>query len=163
LAWIGSFGGYADLRNVIVFLTTGIHQFESQRFTGRVEQYNRWKLLKLLAPLVGDPHDRDALMRIATRRLTNPFDDVGAIAAELGPDGRTVMELCESRRYELTQRLLGRLSPDTRAALDQLSPVTVASRLRGRLWLVHGAADESIPFTESLRLAAAAGAGARAI
>ena len=163
LGWIGSFGGYADLRNVIVFLTTGVHQFGSERYRGHVEEYNRWKLLALLAPLVDDADDRETLRRIASRRLANPFDDVHALAADLGPAGRAVMELSESRREEQTRRLLAHLSPATRDALDRLSPVTVASRLHGRLWLVHGAADDSIPFTESLRLAAASGAGARAI
>jgi acetyl esterase/lipase len=163
LAWFGSFGGYADLRNVIVFLTSGIHRFQGRRYSGRVEEYNRWKLAALLAPLVDDEHDRARLLLIASRRLANPSGDVSAIVGELGPSGRTVMSLVESRREELTTMLLGRLSPATRGQLERLSPAAVAPRLRARLWLVHGAGDDSIPFTESLRLADAAGPRARVI
>ena len=36
-------------------------------------------------------------------------------------------------------------------------------RLAGRLLIAHGAGDESIPYTESLRLSAAAGPHERAI
>src|SRR5438093_1188901 len=46
------------------------------------------------------------------------------------------------------------------AALDRLSPLPVMSHLRGRALIAHGRADISIPYTESLRLARAAGAHA---
>lgn len=39
--------------------------------------------------------------------------------------------------------------------LDSLSPVRVASRVRGRLILIHGRGDPAVPYTETLRLAAA--------
>src|SRR5439155_742360 len=59
LAWVGSFGGYADLRNVIVYLTSGVHMFQHHRYAGRVEEYNRWKLAALLTPFVQDEPDRE--------------------------------------------------------------------------------------------------------
>jgi hypothetical protein len=163
LAWIGTFGGYADLRNVIVYLTTGIHTFQGRRHAGRVEEYNRWKLAALLAPLLDDPGDRERLASIASRRLANPADDTGALAAGLGPSGRTAMSLVLSRREDLTGALVDRLSPATRAQLDHLSPIAVVPRLRARLLVVHGADDDSIPFTESLRLAEGAPRGTRVV
>jgi pimeloyl-ACP methyl ester carboxylesterase len=39
--------------------------------------------------------------------------------------------------------------------LDALSPERVARRIRGRLILIHGRGDPAVPYTESLRLAAA--------
>jgi hypothetical protein len=156
LAWAGSFGGYADLRNVVLYLTTGTHAFQGQRHAGRVEEYNRWKLAALLAPLVADDGDREGLARIAARRLADPGDDTSALAARLGPDGRAAMSLVESRREDLTRTLLDRLSPATRAQLDRLSPLAALPRLRARLLVAHGVDDDSIPFTESLRLAEAA-------
>jgi fermentation-respiration switch protein FrsA (DUF1100 family) len=163
LAWIGSFGGYADLRRVIVYLTTGIHTFQGRRYAGRVEEYNRWKLAALLTPLIDDSGDRERLALIASRRLANPSDDTSALAAQLEPSGRTAMSLVLSRREDLTTTLLDRLSPATRAQLDRLSPITVVSRLRARLLVAHGVDDDSIPFTESLRLAEAAGPAARVV
>src|SRR5213593_669666 len=146
LAWVGSFGGYADLRNVVVYLTTGVHTFQHHRHAGRVEEYNRWKLAALLTPFVEDERDRERLALIASRRLADPSDDTGALAAELGPSGRLVMDLVLSRREDLTRELLDRLSPVVRAELGRLSPVDVAPRLRTRLLIVHGADDDSIPF-----------------
>ena len=39
--------------------------------------------------------------------------------------------------------------------LDALSPERVASRIPGRLILIHGRGDLAVPYTETLRLAAA--------
>jgi pimeloyl-ACP methyl ester carboxylesterase len=47
------------------------------------------------------------------------------------------------------------LSPPLRALLDALSPVRVAPDVTARLVLIHGGSDHGIPYTESLRLAAA--------
>lgn len=163
LTWVGSFGGYADLRNVIVYLTTGVHTFQGRRYARRVEEYNRWKLVALLTPFVDDERDRERLALIASRRLANPSDDTGPLAAALGPSGRAVMDLVLSRREDLTTELLDRLSPVARVELARLSPVTVVPHLRARLLIAHGADDDSIPFTESLRLAEAAGPGARVV
>lgn len=52
-------------------------------------------------------------------------------------------------------RLLTALPPDLQQYLDALSPLRVARDIRARLVLVHGRADRAVPYTESLRLAAA--------
>ncbi len=143
----GSFGGYADLRSVIAFITT----------SEGAEPYNRWKLLRLLAGFVGDECDRGGLDVIAQAKLANPFEDTGRLELALGADGQAVLALVHNRRAEAVSQLLASLSPTTHAALDRLSPLPVMARLRGRALIAHGRADTSIPYTESLRLANAAG------
>ena len=69
---VGSFGGYADLRNVILYITTGVHAWGGQRYVRRQEEYNRWKLLALLVGFVESPRDRNRLATIAGRKLADP-------------------------------------------------------------------------------------------
>jgi len=59
-------------------------------------------------------------------------------------------------RRALVQGDLAGLSPELRRRLDAVSPERVIGRLRARLLIVHGRDDPLVPFTESLRLAAAA-------
>jgi dipeptidyl aminopeptidase/acylaminoacyl peptidase len=59
--------------------------------------------------------------------------------------------------------LLAGLPAGARAAMRRLSVLPVVPRLPGRLVIAHGAADASIPFTESLRLAQATDGRAEAI
>jgi pimeloyl-ACP methyl ester carboxylesterase len=142
----GSFGGYADLRAVVAYVTT----------EAGAEPYNRWKLLQLLAGLVGDASDRAGLDSIARARLANPFEDTSRREAELRSAGRAVLALVYNRRADAVSGLLAGLSSDTHTALDRLSPLSAMSRLRGRALIAHGRADSSIPYTESVRLAEAA-------
>jgi len=53
------------------------------------------------------------------------------------------------------ERALAALPPGVRALLEQVSPARAMPAVRARVILVHGYADPAIPYTESLRLAAA--------
>jgi len=161
LRLVGSFGGYADLQNVITYVTTGVHTFGGRRYAQRQEEYNRWKLLALLVGLVDSERDREILGAIAERRLENPAADTGELGVKLGREGRAVLSLVLNREEGGVARRLADLSPRARAVLASLSPLAVVPRLRGRVLIAHGAADDSIPFTESLRLAEAAGGRAQ--
>jgi pimeloyl-ACP methyl ester carboxylesterase len=56
---------------------------------------------------------------------------------------------------EAAGRLLESPPPDLRRYLKALSPIRVAPSIGAGLFLVHGRADRAVPYTESLRLAAA--------
>lgn len=158
---VGSFGGYADLRHVIRYITTGVHELDGHRYVQTPEPYDRWKLLALLAGFLDEPAERADLQAVVARRLADPADDTAALEAKLGPAATTMLALSRARDDAEVGRRLAALPPSARDALDALSAVTAARRLNGRLVIAHGAADASIPFTESLRLAAVAGDRAR--
>ncbi|MBI4636647.1 MAG: hypothetical protein HY727_09905 [Candidatus Rokubacteria bacterium] len=159
LRLVGSFGGYADLRHVVAFLTTGVHAFGDRRWVERQEAYNRWKLLALLVPFVTDARDRDRLASIAEAKLASPSAEPPT--ASLGAEGQSVLALVLNDREAAVAPLLAGLPRGARDAIDRLSPLPLVARLPGRVLIAHGIADDSIPFTESLRLAEAAGGRAR--
>jgi hypothetical protein len=156
-----SFGGYADLRHVIAYITTGVYSFEGRRHRRSVEEYNRWKLLALLVGFVGHQPDRTLLDTIAARKLSDPATPTTALEERLGEPGRRVMALVLNRREEALPALLAALPVEARQALDRLSPLAIVPRLGCRVVIAHGIDDDSIPYTESLLLAQAAGARAR--
>lgn len=59
--------------------------------------------------------------------------------------------------------LLAAPPPELRRVLEALSPERVAGDIRAHLVLVHGRGDRAVPYTESLRLAAARPAGTRVV
>lgn len=77
---------------------------------------------------------------------------VRANADLLTPAARAELDAADPER---AARFLATLSPELERYLDALSPVSVARDIRARLILVHGRADRAVPYTESLRLAAA--------
>jgi hypothetical protein len=118
-----SFGGYADLRNVIMFVTTGAHGFQGHRDRRAQEEYNRWKLLALLVGFVADARDRERLDQIAKRRLANPSEDTAAAESALGDSARAMLMLVRARREEEVRDRLARLPASVQAALEELSAV----------------------------------------
>lgn len=160
---VGSFGGYADLGNVIKFVTTGVHAFNGQRHVQPPDEYNRWKMLALLAAFVEDRRDRRVLEALAVRRLAHPGRVTEGPEVALGPEGRRVWNLVSNRQEALVEPLLADLPDGARKALQALSPLPALRHLSGHLLVAHGAADRSIPFTESLRLAAAGPPGSRVV
>src|SRR5258705_502540 len=89
--------------------------------------------------------------------LVPQFDSLAAFKLDGHEVTAIVAALDHNRRADAVGGLLAGLSSDTHAALDRLSPLSVMSRLRGRALIAHGRADPSIPYTESVRLAEAAG------
>jgi len=75
---------------------------------------------------------------------------------DLAPDARAVLALLQNRDPARVDTLLDAMPSRTRDLLEALSPARHLGRTRARLLLVHGREDPAIPFTESLRLAAAA-------
>jgi fermentation-respiration switch protein FrsA (DUF1100 family) len=71
--------------------------------------------------------------------------------------------LVDSRDPAAFDRLVDALPPSTRALLDALSPGRALGGLRAPLFLIHGRQDPAVPFTESLRLQAAARAAGRPV
>ncbi|HYB69212.1 MAG TPA: hypothetical protein VEH80_01005 [Candidatus Bathyarchaeia archaeon] len=67
--------------------------------------------------------------------------------------GRRLVDNRDPARFD---GLVAALPTRTRALLDALSPGSTVGRLRAPLFLIHGREDPAVPFTESLRLEAAA-------
>jgi len=77
---------------------------------------------------------------------------VRASVDRLQPASRAIFERGEPGELG---RLLDAPPADVQRYLDAVSPLRVAPAITARLFLVHGRADRAVPYTESLRLAAA--------
>ncbi len=156
VAVVGSFGGYWDLASVIGFITTGWFEEDGRWRQVAQQPYNRWKLLAALAPYAEDPAERAELGRLVERKLANPAEDVRASMGRLGVEGWRLLALVENRRRDRVSDLLASLTPRIRERLRRLSPATAVPGVKARLLVAHGRNDDSIPYTESVRLARAA-------
>jgi len=77
---------------------------------------------------------------------------VRASADRLEPGSRAILEAADP---QAVGRLLDAPPEDLDRYLESLSPLRVAPAIGARLFLVHGRADRAVPYTESVRLAAA--------
>lgn len=144
-----SLGGYASAVELLRYFLTGAYAYGE--ISGRVAPQPDAARLFLRANL-------DLLKNAEDRRALDAWLATGGSRppARLTPDGEAVMRLVENRDPGKVDGLVQALPPDLQRLLARLSPEHVAGRIRGRLLLIHGRRDPAVPFTESLRLAAAA-------
>jgi pimeloyl-ACP methyl ester carboxylesterase len=139
-------GGHADARELVRYFTTGAYAFGS--IAGRVGVHPALTnaFLARNLDLVPDAQDRAAVEAALE----------GGASAAAGPGARAVLALLRNREPAQVDALLDALPIETRTLLDAMSPARHLGRTRARLLAIHGRDDPAIPFTESLRLVAAA-------
>jgi predicted alpha/beta hydrolase family esterase len=145
-------GGYADARELVRYFTTGAYAFGEIRGQAAVDPTLAEAFLVRNLELVRDARDRTGVLAALEGRPPRP---------DVGPEGLAVLALIQNRDPARVDALLDALPRETRELLDTLSPAQHLRRTPSRLLLVHGTDDPAIPYTESLRLAAAAPARSR--
>ena len=139
-------GGYAEARELVRYFTTGAYVFDGTSGRRAVDPALAGSFLARNLDLVPDARDR-AIVEDALHGRP--------VASDAGPDARAVLALLRNRDPGRVDVLLDALPPRTRDLLETMSPARHLQRSGARLVLVHGREDPAIPFTESLRLAAA--------
>jgi pimeloyl-ACP methyl ester carboxylesterase len=144
-----SLGGYASAVELLRYFLTGAYGHE--RVSGRASPQPEAARLFLRENL-------DLLKNLEDRRTLHAWLSRPSPVAPvtLSPEGSAVLALVENRDPARVDGLVGKLPPGLQDLLGRLSPERAVPRLGARLLLVHGRGDPAVPFTESLRLAAAA-------
>ncbi|MFZ0693934.1 MAG: alpha/beta fold hydrolase [Alphaproteobacteria bacterium] len=151
-------GAYYDITAVVTFITTGRYREPNETAwrTAQPEPAAKWIFLASNINALSDPSDRRTLAATAQRRLRAPDAPVDDLAANLGPEGRSLFDLLMNTKVERVEELLRKLPVAVRRQMETLSLRNYdLSHLAGRLILIHGREDRLIPYTESLSLKAA--------
>jgi pimeloyl-ACP methyl ester carboxylesterase len=136
------------------YFTTGAYAFGGTAGRAAVDPALAGPFLVRNLDLLPDPRDRAALLDALEGRPPGPAAGSGV---------RAVLALLQNREPGRVDALVEALPVETRELLASLSPAAPLARTHARLLLVHGRDDSAIPFTESLRLAAAGGRRARPV
>jgi fermentation-respiration switch protein FrsA (DUF1100 family) len=150
-----SLGGYFDLVDVIGFVTTGHYTWQGHNGYIPPSPHARGRFLLANLDLVHDPSDQEILARVA-QGLLNGGGDPAVAAGDLSPWGASLLSLLVNEDPGRVRALVERLDPRVRERIAYLSPSRIIDRVQAHLLIIHGLEDDFIPYTESLRLAAAA-------
>jgi dienelactone hydrolase len=179
-----SVGGYADFRRMLVAMAVGEHEWGGRQFRYTPDPYGRWILGANLLPLLDGGHYGNQQAReiaaAALHRLahtagrngalarTPVYDDLIAQLRETIPPGVThVWDLLAPRSRSLVpDAAAGReLACELAAAgvqrYPEFDPIGRLHALEIPVVLLHGRNDTLVPFSETLRLAAAIPPSAR--
>jgi acetyl esterase/lipase len=159
--FVYAIGTYYDIISLGTYLTTGYFREGPDRRWQRQtpSSYATWVFVHSSAAWLKDPSDRRILEAMSEAKLADPKADVRGLAAQLGPEGRALHRLLLNRDPEKAPLLIAELPTSLLAEFHRLD---LRSRnmadLKTTLILVHGRDDTLIPYSESIRLAAAADA-----
>jgi hypothetical protein len=151
-----SFGGYYDLVDVIRFVTTGHFAWQGHRGQIPPSPHARGRFLLANLDLLQDEKDREILAAAARGLVGGDWKGGAVHAAELTPRGAALHALLINTEPDRVESLIEQLDRRIQERIAFLSPSRVIQRLRAHLIIIHGLQDDFIPYTESLRLAAAA-------
>ncbi len=171
------FGTSCDMGRTVACMLTGRHEWERQAYQLMPDPYGRWivgsNALSDLSDEWGAREEREAVAA-GLHRLAFTAGRNGAYSDAPVYDSLKV-QLCERlsggarRLWELLAPPAGRLPDDLAEAAELAKALAAAaigrypdldarpslSDVRARVHLVHGYADQLVPFTETLRLATA--------
>jgi dipeptidyl aminopeptidase/acylaminoacyl peptidase len=151
-------GGYHDLARALRFVTTGWFEHDGRWQAIAPDEYGQLVLALSARHYLGSARDRVLLETMVQRRLADRAAALDDLAAQLGPEGRSVYALATNRDRERFPVLLDALPAPMKRDFEALNLATKdLTRLAARLILVHGRNDALIPYPESLALAQAAG------
>jgi hypothetical protein len=154
-------GAYYDIVSLGTYLTTGHFRENPDRPWQKQmpASYATWIFVHSSAAWLEDPADRRSLKAMSEAKLADPDADVGDIAAQLGVEGQAVNRLVLNSDPEKAPLLISELPASLLAELHRLDlrPRNMAD-LKATLILIHGRDDTLIPYSESIRLAAASDA-----
>jgi hypothetical protein len=147
--FVVAFGGYFDLIEQLRYIII------DQENTPLA--YSKWRYMGANADLLDTEEDRKDLLALADERSSLPAEKWSLSTNGLHPGARAMAMLFESRdAAEYAARLPN--VPRLRDRIERLSPSRYVDGIRGRLIIVHIAADPSISSRQSIALAEAANA-----
>lgn len=158
VSFVFGLGGYHDTTEAVRFATTGaFRESPGQSWQRRkVEPAARWFFIQSNASRLAARRERDTLTAIALRRRADARAPIDDLSRRLGPDGAATLELAENDDPERVPALIAALPAALQREFTRLSLAgRDLSPLTGKLILLHGTDDDTIPWTESARLAAA--------
>jgi len=153
VAFLAVFGGYFDATSLLGTIGRRAQVIDGHTQPWHPDSTPLYALVSTVSSLLS-PTDNKLL------RKAFPVDKIGPPLtaqqqAQLSPDATAFYHLLEGDEPGNVDRNLTVLSPQMKALLIQVSPMSVIDQIRAPIQLLHDRNDPSIPFTQSQKFAAA--------
>jgi dienelactone hydrolase len=151
---------YADLSNLIRLATTGYYRSANLLIPYETDPFLAVAVARSLAAALPAGRERSTLLARVDALDDDAEDPLALIrslpTAELTPETRAVIELLANNDPRRFDELYVRAPAEVRMALEQLSPITGASRVTAQVELASAPRDKYVPLAEPQALVRAA-------
>ena len=156
LAFVNSFGGYNDARDLLRAVATHSLTYAGVDETWQPHNLTVWVIARQIVDTLPDGADREVLDRLFLQEDASARDEIGRLSAV----GQSALALLDGLPPERVEQALAALPAATHERLRRISPAAHVTGVHTPLFVMHDRGDRFVPYTESRRLVAAAPAGA---
>lgn len=147
---------YTDIRTVLSIATTDHYREGGEYVTYDADPFLSYVIAKSLLAALPSGEERDALraeLEEVDRLDPNPLAGLrDRSTCDLSPEARSVVELLANTDPERFDELYEALPPETRAGMEELSPLAGDERIAAPVELASGARDKYFPVSESFAI-----------
>ncbi len=152
VAFIGMLGGYFDATSLLRVIGRRAQDVDGQTQPWQPIATDQFALARTVSSLLS-PAENKLLQKAFPDKIAPPL--TAQQQAQLSPGTAALYHLLEGDEPGSVDRNLSALSPQMKALLIQLSPISVIDQVRAPIHLLHDRNDQSIPFTQAQEFAAA--------
>jgi acetyl esterase/lipase len=173
---LGWFGGFADISDMIVAITTRsyvpLEPGDVQRDPPRIvslrpagerqewqpDQLSQYIFVKQLIDALPETSDRERLTNIFVPVPGVPIDPrtlPGQPPPELSPGGKSVYRLLVTSDVPQVEKSIEELPSEIKRQFASLSPIEAIDGIRAPTFIMHDQSDHLVPFSQSVKFAAA--------
>ncbi len=152
VAFIGILGGYFDATSLLRVIGRRAQDVDGQTQPWQPIATDQFALARTVSGLLS-PAENKLLQKAFPDKIAPPLTPQQQ--TQLSPGTEAFYHLLEGDEPGSVERNLSALSPQMKALLIQLSPMSVIDQVRAPIHLLHDRNDQSIPFTQAQEFAAA--------
>jgi dienelactone hydrolase len=152
VAFLGIIGGYFDVTSLLHTIGERAQDVDGQTQSWQPIPTDLYVLTRTVSSLLS-PAENKLLLKAFPDKIAPPL--TAQQQAQLSPGTAAYYHLLEGDEPRSVDRNLSALSPQMKALLIQLSPVSVIDQIRAPIHLLHDRNDQSIPVIQAQEFAAA--------
>ncbi len=153
VAFLGMLGGYFDVTSLLRIMGRRAQDVDGQTQPWHPISTDLYTLASTVSSLLSPTENKLLQKAFPLNNIAPPL--TMQQQAQLSPGTAAFYHLLEGDEPGSVDRNLSALSPQMKALLVQLSPMSVIDQIRAPIHLLHDRNDQSIPFTQAQEFAVA--------
>ncbi len=153
VAFLGMLGGYVDVSSLLRTVGRRAQEIDGQTQPWHPISTDLYTLASSVSSLLSPTENKLLQKAFPLNNIAPPL--TVQQQAQLSPGTAAFYHLLEGDEPGSVDRNLSALSPQMKALLVQLSPMSVIDQIRAPIHLLHDRNDQSIPFTQAQEFAVA--------
>jgi len=149
-----SYGTYFSIDTALNFFLTGKIKYKNKTFHIKPHEWGMIVIFYNFLSSIDTKHDKKTITKLLKYRIEDKFDEVEKIKSTLNlKDAKFVDTILSGKITPHLKQLIEQMLEKNKELLEYLSPNFWAKNIKYKTFVIHGANDSMVPFTESTFLA----------